>query len=276
MFLTVLVVLVAFAANSVLNRLAVDSASADPASFAVVRVAAGALMLCVLLRLQGGTLRLGLHRRRWIGAGALAVYMAGFSLGYLTLDAGIGALLLFGVVQVSMLAITAARGAAATARQILGASIAMVGLAVVLWPTGAWQVAPSGAAFMLAAGIGWGIYTLAGQSEPDALAGTAANFVWALPLTALLLLLRPQPLVMDGAGAALAILSGAVTSGLGYALWYRVLPAIPAATAATAMVAVPLIAVLGGVVFLGETVGLRFATGTAVVLGGILLSIRRV
>lgn len=273
--LIITVVLIAFAANSILNRLAVDSGGADPASFAALRVAAGALTLWALSRLQHRPLRAALTRRRAVGAGALALYMVGFSLGYLTLDAGIGALLLFGVVQMSMFAITAARGAGPTARQVLGAVIALFGLAVVLWPGGEWRVAPMGAAFMAAAGLGWGVYTLAGQGEPDALAGTAANFLWALPLTLLAPLLSPLPLTLTPGGAALAVLSGAVTSGLGYALWYRVLPRIQPATAATLMVAVPLIAVLGGVVFLGETVGLRFAFGTGAVLGGILLSIRR-
>lgn len=273
--LVILAVLVAFAANSILNRLAVDAGLADPAGFAALRVCAGALVLLALARAQRRPLHLALTRRRMIGAGALALYMVGFSLGYLTLDAGIGALLLFGVVQISMFAITAARGAGPTARQIAGAAIALGGLAVVLWPAGDWQVAPMGAGFMAAAGLGWGVYTLAGQGEPDALAGTAANFLWALPLTLIALPLSPLPLLMDLGGAALAVLSGAVTSGLGYALWYRVLPRIEPATAATLMVAVPLIAVLGGVVFLDESVGLRFLAGTGLVLGGILLSIRR-
>ena len=275
LILSILLVLVAFAANSLLNRLAVGSGSADPAGFAVLRVAAGSLVLLMLALAQGKGLPLRLTPRRIIGAASLALYMAGFSLGYLTLDAGIGALLLFGVVQVSMLSITALRGAGPTPRQVIGAGIALAGLAVVLWPAGAWQIAPKGALFMALAGLGWGLYTLAGQDEPDALSGTAANFVWALPLTALVLPFGPVPLAMDGAGVALAVLSGAVTSGLGYALWYRVLPQISAATAATLMVTVPLIAMLGGVVFLGEVITLRFALGAATVLGGVLLSIRR-
>lgn len=272
--LLILLTLVAFAANSILNRLAVGAGLADPGSFAVIRVAAGALMLVLLVRWKGGSLPLG-SGRRIAGAGSLAVYMVGFSVGYLTLDAGIGALILFGVVQIAMFAISAWRGAAPTARQIAGAAVALVGLTVVLWPAGDWRVDPLGAFCMFAAGTGWAIYTLEGRGETDALAGTAANFVWCLPLTALAPLIDGVPQGVEAKGIALAVVSGAVTSGLGYALWYSVLPRITAVTAALLMVAVPLLAVAGGIALLGESLTPRFALGTVLVLGGIVLAIRR-
>ena len=270
--LAILVTLLAFAANSILNRLAVDGGFADPGSFAVIRVASGALMLMGLARGRAVPL---ISRRRIAGAGALAVYMVGFSVGYLTLNAGIGALILFGVVQVAMFAITAARGVVPAARQVAGSAVAMGGLAVVLWPAGGWQVHPVGALCMLAAGVGWAVYTLEGRGEPDALAGTAANFVWALPLVLVAPLVDGVPVVLTPEGVGLAAVAGAVTSGLGYALWYSVLPRISAVAAALAMVAVPLIAVGAGMVLLGETVTARFALGTGLVVGGIVLAIRR-
>lgn len=275
LFLLILLVLVAFAANSILNRLAVDGGGADPGSFAVLRVASGCVVLLLLAWLQGRRLPL-VARNRLIGAGSLAVYMIGFSIGYLTIHAGLGALFLFAVVQITMFAVSALRGAAPTGRQLAGAAIALGGLAVVLWPTGHWQVSGIGLLCMFAAGVGWGFYTLSGQQEPDALAATAANFLWCLPLTLVAPLIDGQPLHLNGQGAALAILSGSVTSGLGYALWYSVLPRITAIAAAMSMVAVPAIAVAGGVLLLGEPATLRFLFGSTLVLGGILLSFRRV
>ncbi|GHF54806.1 DMT family transporter [Seohaeicola zhoushanensis] len=272
--LLILVTLIAFAANSILNRMAVGGGFADPGSFALIRVAAGAAMLMALARWHCRAPPL-VSRRRIAGAGSLALYMIGFSVGYLTLDAGIGALLLFGVVQVVIFAVSALRGAAPTPRQVLGATVALVGLAVVLWPAGAWRVNLFGALCMIAAGVGWALYTLEGRSEPDALAGTAANFVWALPPTALALMFDGMPATVEPQGILLAVISGAVTSGLGYALWYTVLPRISAVTAAIAMVAVPPIAVAGGILLLGESLTPRFAMGTVLVLGGILLAIRR-
>ena len=210
----------------------------------------------------------------WMGA-ALALYMAGFSLAYLTLDAGLGALILFGTVQITIFALSALRGAGPNGQQIAGALIAFGGLIVVLNPAGAQGADPLGAALMAAAGIGWAIYTLSGRTEPDALAGTAANFCLALPLTALVPLLTAGPLNVTPAGVALAVLSGAVTSGLGYALWYSLLPGIAPAIAAIVQLSVPVIAVLGGVLLLGETVGLRVVAGAVLVLGGVALSLRR-
>ncbi|AVO38469.1 DMT family transporter [Pukyongiella litopenaei] len=261
----------AFASNSLLNRLAVESGHADPGAFALVRTAAGAAMLVALVLIRRRTLILT-GKKRLIGAGSLALYMLGFSSAYLTLDAGAGALILFGVVQMSMLAISAARGTVLRVPQLAGAGVALAGLAVVLWPGGGALVDVGGAALMAAAGLGWGIYTLAGRGEPDPLAATAANFCLALPVTALALLVAGAGIT--GAGILLAVLSGAVTSGLGYALWYAVLPRLQPAMAATVQLSVPPLAVIGGVTLLGETVGLRFVIGAALVVGGIALSSR--
>ncbi|WP_170331420.1 DMT family transporter [Ruegeria arenilitoris] len=274
LFLLTTLTMCAFAANSILNRLAVDSAASDPASFAVVRVLSGALVLSLLVLMRGTQLPLR-NRRRIIGAGALSLYMIGFSVAYLTLDAGLGALILFGVVQITMFAANTAFGAVPTTRQMLGAAIALAGLAFVLWPSGALRVDLTGAALMIAAGVGWAAYSLAGRSEPDALAGTAANFVAALPVTALALLWFGAEWQINAVGYLLAILSGAVTSGMGYALWYRVLPLLAPAAAAVVQLSVPIIAIIAGVILLGEIASLKLMVGAMLVLGGIALAVVR-
>lgn len=272
-FLTALT-MCAFAANSILNRLAIDSGASDPAGFAIVRVLAGALVLTALVLMRGGEVPLR-NRRRLIGAGSLSVYMIGFSIAYLTLDAGLGALVLFAVVQMTMFGFTAASGTLPNRQQLAGAVIALGGLAYVLWPSGTVRVDPAGTALMVAAGIGWAVYSLAGRSEPDALQGTAANFIIALPVTALVLLSSGAEWQMTGAGYLLAAVSGGITSGLGYALWYRVLPNLAPTIAAVVQLSVPVIAILGGVVLLGESTSARLIIGASLVLGGIALAVLR-
>ncbi|MEO1108807.1 MAG: DMT family transporter [Pseudomonadota bacterium] len=274
LFLLTALTMCAFAANSILNRLAIDSGASDPASFAIVRVLAGAVVLSLLVRARKGAMPLR-SRRRVLGAGSLSLYMIGFSGAYLTLDAGLGALILFGVVQISMFVVGALNGTTPTGRQIAGAAVALGGLTLVLWPTEAVQVDAAGAALMVAAGFGWAIYSLVGRSEPDALAGTAANFVVALPVTTLALVFLGGDWQINVTGCALAILSGGVTSGLGYALWYRVLPQLPPSVAAVVQLSVPVIAIVGGVVLLGEVAGARLMAGAALVLGGIALAVLR-
>lgn len=262
--------MIAFAANSVLNRMAVDAGGIDPSSFAMIRVLAGAVALCMILTVRGGGLPL-LARGRVLGALSLAAYMIGFSLAYVTLDAGLGALILFGTVQVSMFGWSALRGARSTMRQITGAGIAFVGLLIALWPTEGTGGDITGAVLMVVAGLGWAAYTLAGKGAKDPLSATAANFVVATPLLAVLLLgtgLHAAPF-----GIALAILSGAVTSGLGYALWYTVLPQLQGQTAAVVQLSVPIIAIAGGAVLLGEALSLTLGLSAALVVGGIAIAV---
>ena len=269
-FLLVAVTMTAFALNSVLNRAAVDGGHADPAAFAMVRVLAGAVTLAAILAVRGGRMD-PTRRRRWAGALALAVYMIGFSLAYVRLDAGLGALILFGTVQIALFAHSAVTGVAPTVRQMIGASVAFAGLIIALWPAGGASGTLASAGFMLAAGLGWAAYTVAGRGALDPTAVTATHFVLCLPLMAVLLF-APE-LQMSATGWLLSILSGGVTSGLGYALWYRVLPDLPGARAAVVQLSVPVIAILLGAVLLGEAAGARVILAAALVLGGIALAL---
>lgn len=266
LFLLTALTMVAFAANSVLNRAAVGSGSIDPASFALIRVVAGIVTLCMVLSVRGKPLPL-FRRARVVGAVSLAAYMAGFSLSYVVLDAGVGALILFGVVQITMFGWGALRGAAPTPRQVAGAGVAFAGLLLVLWPGAGSHTDPVGAALMVMAGLGWAAYTISGRTEADPLPATAANFLLCLPVLALFLI---GPEMHAGAfGIGLAVVSGAVTSGLGYALWYAVLPRLAQATAAVVQLSVPVIAIVAGVLFLGEPVSVVLGIAAVLVLGGI-------
>ena len=271
--LTVIVVMLAFAGNSILNRIGVARFGMDPLTFGALRVAAGVLVLLALTRGAGWPdLR---HARRWGGAVALASYMIGFSWAYQSLGAGLGALILFATVQIVMFGTALARRQAVPPRRWLGMAVAMAGLTVLLWPAGALQVDPGGALAMLAAGAGWGVYTLLGQGEADATRATAANFTLCLPLMLAAVALHGVIGPLPAGGLLVAVAAGALTSGLGYALWYRVLPALPVTVAAVAQLSVPVIAVLAGIVLLGEALTPRIALAAALVLGGIGLSLRR-
>ncbi len=258
--------MLAFAANSIVTRMAIMGGHIDPSGFALVRVLSGAVVLGMFIGLRGGALPL-LRRNRLPGALSLTIYMMGFSLAYLTLDAGLGALILFGVVQITMFAHGTLRGAAPTRRQLAGASVAFAGLLVALWPGPGGAADPIGAALMVAAGLGWAAYTIVGRGSVDPLAATSANFLLCLPL--LLILLPWADLSFTATGIALGILCGGVTSGLGYALWYSVLPRMNGATAAIVQLSVPILAIGAGALVLGETPGLTILLAAVLVVGGI-------
>ncbi len=268
----VVLVLIAFAANSVLGRMAIGWGYMDALGFGLLRLASGAAMLALLCRLRGLRLRQPLASSLK-GGGALTLYMIGFCLAYQGLDAGLGALILFGVVQIAMFGWGAVTGNRVSLGQFAGAGIAFAGLAYVIWPTESLQVPFWDAVFMGVSGLGWAAYSLLGRGVREPLVASSVNFLWA---TAMML---PFVLLLDGGrlittpGVGLAVISGAVTSGLGYALWYRVLPSLQPALAATIQLSVPVLAILGGVVFLAEPLGLRLVLGTLAVLAGIALVI---
>ncbi len=267
----VCVVLVAFAANSVLNRMAVGGGEIDAITFALIRAGAGAVMLSALVVARRSSLAL-FGTRRIVGAGSLTLYLAGFSIAYVQMDAGLGALLLFGGVQVTMFAGAIAGGERPPLRRWIGAGLAMAGLTWLSWPTGEAALPLAAVAAMLAAAIGWGIYSLAGRAATDPIAETGANFVWSVPSLLMLSLLRPAQI--DGVdatpeGVVLAVIAGAITSGLGYALWYSVLPRLGGSTSALLQLIVPVLAMAAGVAFLGEVVSARMIGAGVLTLGGI-------
>ncbi len=269
LFLLTSLTMVAFAANSLLNRMVLVDPAMGPASFAAIRMGSGALALAalILFRRRGG---LG---GSVTGALSLATYVLGFSFAYVWLDAGVGALILFGGVQITMFAGALVLKEPVPRARWIGAFVAFAGLAYLLWPGGADAPGLGGSLLMAVAALGWGIYSLAGRRGPDPLAATAGNFVFAAPLAALVWVALPDG--VTGQGALLAVLSGAVTSGLGYALWYTVLPALGSGRAAVTQLVVPVIAMVMGMVFLAEAPNLRFALAAALVLGGIALSLRQ-
>lgn len=266
------VVMLAFAANSLLNRLAVGTEQIGALDFAVLRAIAGAVMLGFLVAVQQRAAPM-MTRRQIIGAGSLALYLVGFSIAYVQIDAGIGALLLFGGVQVTMFAGGLIGGDRPPTRRWIGASMALSGLAWLVWPSGSIALPPVAVIAMLLAAFGWGIYSLAGRGSGNPLAETAGNFLFAVPLCALPLLVMPVaaegPVPVTLTGGVLAVLAGAVTSGLGYALWYAVLPRLGASTSGLVQLSVPVIAALGGIVLLGESASWRMLGAGALTLGGI-------
>jgi drug/metabolite transporter (DMT)-like permease len=269
--------LLAFAGNSLLCRLALRGGGIDAASFTGIRLASGALALALLDALRRQRVRVDrgdgdvVRRGDWISALALFVYAAAFSFAYLGVSAATGALLLFGAVQLTMLGRAFAIGERLHARQWLGLLGAGAGLLVLLLP--GLQAPPAlNAALMLVAGVAWGVYSLRGRGSRDPLGTTAGNFLRTLPLAAALLALCWPGAHFDTRGVLAALASGALASGVGYALWYAALPSLRASSAGILQLSVPVVAALGGIVLLAEPVGWRFALAAALTLGGIALA----
>lgn len=270
-YLLVCVVLVAFASNSILNRMAVGGAEIDALLFAVVRAIAGTVMLTVLVLIQRRGLPV-LNPARIVGAGSLAVYLIGFSIAYIQMDAGLGALILFGGVQVTMFAGALIGGERPPARRWIGAGLALAGLAWLSWPSGQAALPAMAVIAMLLAAIGWGIYSLAGRKATDPMAETGANFIWSVPPLILVVWLWQTPgdaVATTPVGLGLAVIAGALTSGLGYALWYAVLPRLGGSTSALLQLTVPVIAMAAGVLLLDEVITWRMVGAGGITLGGI-------
>ncbi|GAB5536351.1 MAG: DMT family transporter [Rubricoccaceae bacterium] len=263
-------VMMAFAANSVLARLALRATDIDATTFTAVRIGAGALVLAIIVLLRRGTLG-----GSWASASALFVYAAAFSFAYLELATGTGALLLFGAVQITMIGVGLATGERLNARQLVGMMLALGGLVVLVAP--GVEAPPLGAALLMAAsGAAWGVYSLRGRGAEDPVGASAGNFLRAVPLVlglAMVVGLR-SGLQPHATGLSYAVFSGAVTSGLGYVAWYAVLPALRASSAATVQLSVPVLAALGGVAFVAEPITLRLALASVATLGGIALVLR--
>lgn len=267
----VAVTMTAFAANSVINRAALLDGSIGPISFSVLRLWFGVLVLSAFVVVQNKGALPRPEINLWGAAGLLA-YMLGFSTAYLAMDAGLGALILFGGVQITMFIGAIWRGQKPSPLQWVGAGIAFSGLVYLLLPNDDLGIPVFAGAAMVAASIGWGVYSLIGGRAADPVLASCTSFAIAacviLPIWAL-----TTGEAMSAKGVALAALSGAVTSGMFYPLWYWLLPQLKITTAAVAQLTVPAIAMGGGAIFLGEPLTLGFVIASMVILGGIGLSI---
>ena len=282
--------MIAFASNSLLCRLALKHTTIDAATFTFIRILSGAVALWLILEL-GTRLRtekttsllydgasgsprvtrhLPLKSGNWLSALALFVYAAAFSFAYVDLSVGTGALLLFGAVQASMILWGFRKGERLDAIQVVGFVAAVIGLVVLVFP-GLSAPPLIGSIVMLTAGVAWGVYSLRGKGVQNPASVTTGNFVRAVPFSAVVWIIFIPWTHVDSAGVSYAVISGAIASGLGYVIWYSVLPSLKAASAATVQLSVPVLAATGGILLLGEPLTLRYLLASVAILGGIAL-----
>jgi len=270
-FLLTLITMLAFAGNSVLCRLALRATEIDAASFTSIRLISGAVVLGLIASFFR---RNNAREGNWPSAFALFAYAACFSFAYISLTAATGALLLFGAVQATMIGHGLLSGEQLRGQQVIGLVLALAGLVYLMLP-GLSAPPLGGSLLMLISGVAWGVYSLRGKSAADPICASSGNFIRASLFTLLLsgvyLFSKDSGMKIDLVGIAYAIASGALASGLGYALWYSVLPSLKATNAATIQLSVPVITAFGGILFLGESLTLRFALASLAILGGIAL-----
>jgi drug/metabolite transporter (DMT)-like permease len=263
--------MVSFAANSLLNRLALGNATIDAASYTTVRLASGAIML--------GVIGMATRERGWIGkrgnwrsAGFLFLYAITFSFAYLSLSTGTGALILFGCVQLTMIIAALYEGERPHSLEWTGLFLALGGLVYLVFP-GLEAPSPLGSVLMAAAGISWGFYSLRGRGSSDPLADTASNFIRSVPFVLVVSLLGLKDAHISASGLLLAGISGAITSGLGYVIWYAALRGLTTTRAAMVQLSVPILAAWSGIIFLPEQVSFRLLLAGILILGGIGLAV---
>lgn len=259
--------LIAFASNSLLTRLALGSRKIDAGTFTAIRLGAGAAVLAMCVRVKEGGWR-PLRGFSTSGPLALLAYAAPFSFAYLRIGAAVGALVLFGAVQLTMIGYALYRGERPTTLTWVGLGLATLGLVTLTAPS-ATRPDPIGLVLMIVAGVAWGVYSLVGRTTPDPLAANARSFLWSSLLAPWLILFTRTSLVPTSRGIALAVVSGGVTSGIGYALWFRALPHLSVMQAAVSQLSVPIIAALGAVVLLDESLSARLLISGACVLSGV-------
>jgi len=267
---TTLFSLAAFAANSIFCRLALRNGDIDPQSFTAIRLVGGALLLLLLSRRSTPTGSSG----SWRGGFYLFVYAYLFSLAYIQLDAGVGALILFGAVQISMFVLGWMGGERLRPRVLLGMLVAFCGLIALLAPGG--NAPPLGAALiMVVSGVAWGAYSILGKRSVSPVRDTAGNFLRSLPLLLVLAAagVLKATFVVTPVGALYALASGVLASGAGYAVWYGVVRRLSAQTAATLQLSVPVLAAIAGVLLLNEPLSARLVVASLIVLGGIALAL---
>ncbi len=261
--------LIAFAANSVLCRMALGDGAIDAASFTVIRLLSGTIVLLIIISTTGTTVET-FTRGSWSASFMLFLYAITFSYAYISLDTGTGALILFGSVQITMILISHITGTRLHITEWAGVIIAFTGFLYLVLP-GVSTPSFSGFLLMAVAGIAWGIYTLRGRGSRSPLMDTAYNFLRTTPLVPLLAIATFGNINYSAEGIVLALLSGGVTSGIGYTIWYYALGGLSSTQAAVLQLSVPVIAALGGVIFVSEAITLRLSVSAALVLGGILM-----
>jgi len=268
-FSLTLLAMIGFAGNSLLCRLALKDTGIDAASFTSIRIVSGALALWLIVRLRGGSRDAA---GSWPSALALLAYAACFSLAYVTLPAATGALLLFGAVQATMIGYGLWTGERLGMRQSAGLLCASGGLVGLMLP-GISAPPLLASMLMLTAGVAWGVYSLRGRGVADPTGATMGNFLRAVPMAIAMSATALPWMSLDRHGVHYAIASGALTSGVGYAIWYTALRGLKATSAAAVQLSVPVFAAIGGIAFLGETINLRLLVASAAILGGIALVI---
>ena len=265
--------LIAFAANSVICRLALFRKAIDPASFTGIRLISGALVLILLVSLMDRK-KVKTAKGSWWSGGILFLYAITFSFAYISLDTGTGALILFAAVQITMITFALVSGKKMNLKEWVGVLMAFGGFVYLVSP-GVTAPSLNGLLLMTLSGIGWGIYTIRGKGSGNALQVNAYNFLRTVPLVCIMLLFSLKELQATNEGVALAILSGAVTSGIGYTIWYIALRGLTAVQASVVQLLVPVIAAVGGVMFLSEIISLRLTIASFLILGGIGLVVLR-
>ncbi len=263
--------MVAFASNSLLNRLALGQETIDAASYTTIRLTSGAVMLFVIayLKKEKGE---NFLRGSWTSAAFLFLYAIAFSFAYLSLTAGTGALILFGSVQMTMMIVALRSGEHPHVLEWIGLFLALSGLVYLVFP-GLAAPSPLGSALMTVAGISWGFYSIRGRGSQNPLASTAGNFIYSVPMILVVVLISYKNISISSNGVLYAVLSGALASGLGYVIWYAALRGLTTTRAATVQLSVPVIAAWSGVVLLAEHVSARLLIAGVLILGGIALAV---
>lgn len=261
--------LIAFAANSVLCRLALGERAIDASSFTIIRLLSGAIVLLMILIINRNKTDSS-SKGSWPASFMLFLYAVTFSFAYVTLDTGTGALILFGSVQITMILLSIIYGNRLHIAELAGVLIAFIGFVYLILP-GVTTPSVMGFFLMLISGIAWGIYTLKGRDSKSPLMDTAYNFVRTIPLIVILAIVTIQDIHLSSEGILLAVLSGAIASGIGYSIWYVALGGLSVMQAAVLQLLVPVIAALGGVIFVSEEISLRLTVSATMILGGVLI-----
>lgn len=264
--------LVAFAANSLLCRMALGGPLIDPVSFTAIRLVSGALALIPIARLVGEAKSPQKTQGSWGSGFALFAYAVAFSLAYVSLSAGMGALILFGSVQVTMIGAALKRGESLRPGQWAGSIVAIGGLIYLVLP-GISAPHPLSALLMCISGVAWGVYSIRGQGVSAPVAMTAGNFLRSAPMAIVAGVIALSGVHLEPFGILLAVISGVVTSGLGYVLWYKTLRSLTTVQASLVQLLVPVLAAFGGVAFLSEQVSVRLIAASALILGGVAFAV---